>query len=123
MSNNTNLKAFINNTTSSPENGPIPSFNPSSKRLFGGKKRFRGGATNPVNTSNIVPLNNIPLGSNVDPQVAGTMQKLAQANLNNLVQSKSDSFSGGRKSKRRKTKRRKTKRRKTKRRKSKRRNI
>ena len=121
MSNNTDLKAFINNASSSPENGPIPSFNPSSKRLFGGKKRFRGGATNPtpVNTSNIVPLNNIPLGSNVDPQVADTMQKLAQANLNNLVQSKSDSFSGGR----RKSKRRKSKKRKSKKRKSKRRSI
>jgi hypothetical protein len=113
MNNNSNLNEFIKSTTSSPANGPIPSYNSESKRIFGGNKRFRGG------DSNVVPLNNIPLGSNVNSQAADTMQKLAQANLNNLVQSKSDSFSGGR----RKSKRRKSKRRKSKRRKSKRRSI
>jgi hypothetical protein len=110
MNNNSDLNAFIKSTTSSPANGPIPSYNPDSKRLFGGKKKIRGGATN------VVPLNNIPLGSNVNPQAADTMQKLAQANLNNLVQSKSDSFSGGRRIKKRKSKKRKSKRRKSKRR-------
>jgi hypothetical protein len=40
MNNNSNLSAFIKNTTSSPENGPIPSYNPESKRLFGGKKKI-----------------------------------------------------------------------------------
>ena len=106
-----NLDSLINSIKSSPNNGPIPSVNLSSKRIFGGRKKMRGGGTN-------IPLNNIPLSGNVSSETAATMQKLAQANLTQLVQSQTDKFSGGRiirKCKRRKSKRRKSKRTKSKR--------
>jgi hypothetical protein len=108
MSNSTNLDSLINNMKASPNNASIPSFNAGSKRLFGGRKKFRGGGNN-------IPLNNIPINSNIDPQVADTMQKLAQATMTNKVNSMSDSFTGGRIIRKRKSKRRKSKRRKSKR--------
>jgi len=106
---NKSTTSLINGLKESPNNGPTtPSTD--SKRLFGGRKKFRGGGTN----SNVVPLNNIPISSSVSPQTAKMMQQVSQTSVDNSVQSQTDSFKGGRR-KRRKSKRRKSKRRRTRR--------